>query len=441
MDLHVSPENPIIVALDNFSPAEAASLIDELAGLVWGFKANDLFLNPHGRDLIGATASRGVRWFVDLKLHDIPNTVGNQVQQLLDLKPQMLTVHLSGGPEMVEAAVASAGAAIGILGVSVLTSLSEGACQTIYGRRPAEVVRSFVEIGVGAGVHGVVCSGKELPWVKDFPVRKIVPGIRPLWYQQEHGTDDQARVMTPGDAVEQGADYLVIGRPITRAAPDKRRMVALATAREAGYHPFVAEALRAGALRFGDFKLKSGRKSPYFFNAGVFTDGESLSSLGRWYSRAIHASNRWRKRPNLIVGPAYKGIPIACATACAASMRYAYDRKEAKTHGDKGAWAGTAPGPGDVVIIVDDVITDGATKRQIIDKVSATGAEVVGVVVALDRMERGTEGSTSAVRDLEDATGVPVEAVATFRDIQAFTYRDPALAARLAAYRAEYGTT
>jgi orotate phosphoribosyltransferase len=180
---------------------------------------------------------------------------------------------------------------------------------------------------------------------------------------------------------------------------------------------FIDLALRRDALRFGRFTLKSGRESPYFFNAGLFSDGESAAVLGRCYADAIRASGIGY---DMLFGPAYKGIPLATAAAVALaahhgrSVPYAFNRKEAKTHGEGGGVIG-APLAGRV-LIVDDVITAGTAARESVDLIRAAGAEVVGVALALDRQERG-QGELSALQELERAFGLRCVSIVTLTDL------------------------
>jgi orotate phosphoribosyltransferase len=180
---------------------------------------------------------------------------------------------------------------------------------------------------------------------------------------------------------------------------------------------FIDLALRRDALRFGRFTLKSGRESPYFFNAGLFSDGESAAVLGRCYADAISASGI---RYDMLFGPAYKGIPLATAAAVALSVHhgrsvpYAFNRKEAKAHGEGGGLIGT-PLAGRV-LIVDDVITAGTAVRESLELIRAAGAEPVGVALALDRQERG-QGELSAVQELEQAFGLQCVSIVTLADL------------------------
>jgi orotate phosphoribosyltransferase len=180
---------------------------------------------------------------------------------------------------------------------------------------------------------------------------------------------------------------------------------------------FIELALARGALRFGRFKLKSGRESPYFFNAGLFSDGEATGTLGRCYAAALTQSGL----PfDMLFGPAYKGIPLVTATAIALaehhgrSVPYAFNRKEAKAHGEGGTLVGSALGGR--VVIVDDVISDGAAKREAIELIRAAGAQPTGVLLALDRQERG-EGERSAVQEIEARFGVRCVSVVTLTEL------------------------
>lgn len=204
---------------------------------------------------------------------------------------------------------------------------------------------------------------------------------------------------------------------------------------------FLDLALHCQALRFGEFTLKSGRQSPYFFNAGHFDHGAALLSLGQCYAEAIQAAGTGF---DMLFGPAYKGIPLATATALALaaqgrSVPLAFNRKEAKTHGEGGSLMG-APLQGRV-LIVDDVVTAGTAVRQSIALIREAGAEVAGVLVALDRQEQGESG-LSATQEITHQHGIPVVAIARLDDVLAYTVNSPALAeqqTRLLAYRARYG--
>jgi len=211
---------------------------------------------------------------------------------------------------------------------------------------------------------------------------------------------------------------------------------------------FVRFAVEAGVLRFGEFKTKAGRLSPYFFNSALFDDGTKLARLAEFYARRLLASGL---AFDMLFGPAYKGITLAAATAMALaqmgrSVPFAFNRKEAKAHGEGGTLVG-APLRGRVVI-VDDVITDGASKRESVELIRQAAAEPAAVLIALDRMERsGTDdqlSARSAVTDFELAYGLPVIAIATLTDLLQVlqSSADPALSshlARVAAYRERYG--
>jgi orotate phosphoribosyltransferase len=187
---------------------------------------------------------------------------------------------------------------------------------------------------------------------------------------------------------------------------------------------FIQFALEANVLSFGEFKTKAGRLSPYFFNAGGFNDGARLSALGRYYAKALQESGL---QYDMLYGPAYKGITLAAATAIALAdtglnVPYAYNRKEAKDHGEGGSLVG-APVKGKVVII-DDVISAGTSVRESVKLIREAGAEPAAVLIALDRMEKSgtaTEvGDKSAVQAVEQEFGLPVIAIANLADLMAF---------------------
>jgi orotate phosphoribosyltransferase len=176
---------------------------------------------------------------------------------------------------------------------------------------------------------------------------------------------------------------------------------------------FIDLAMEREALRFGRFTLKSGRESPYFFNAGLFSDGASAAALGGCYAAALVASG---VEYDMLFGPAYKGIPLATATVIALAERhgrnvpYAFNRKEAKGHGEGGSIVGAALQGR--VVIVDDVISDGAAKREAIDLITRAGATPAAILLALDRQERGT-GGRSAVQEIQAQFGVRCVSILT----------------------------
>ena len=208
---------------------------------------------------------------------------------------------------------------------------------------------------------------------------------------------------------------------------------------------FIELALARRALRFGQFTLKSGRESPYFFNAGLFSDGEAIAVLGRCYAAAITRSGL---AFDMLFGPAYKGIALAASTAAALfdhhgrNVPYAFNRKEAKSHGEGGNLIG-APLAGRVLVI-DDVVTAGTAVRESLDLIRAAGAEPVGCVFALDRQERG-RGELSATQEIEHEHGLQCLSVLTLADlIEALSSPGAAAIsaeqlAALKAYRQRYG--
>jgi orotate phosphoribosyltransferase len=209
---------------------------------------------------------------------------------------------------------------------------------------------------------------------------------------------------------------------------------------------FVAFAVEAGVLRFGEFKTKAGRLSPYFFNAGLFDDGAKLGRLAGFYAERLIASNLTF---DMIFGPAYKGITLAAAVSMELARRgrnvpFAYNRKEAKDHGEGGTLIG-APVKGRVLII-DDVISAGTSVRESIQMIEAAGATPCGVTIALDRQEKAAEGGVdspqSAVQQVQQRYGLPVVAIAGLADLLAYLEGAPELAAHrpaVLAYRERYG--
>ena len=204
---------------------------------------------------------------------------------------------------------------------------------------------------------------------------------------------------------------------------------------------FIAFAIKKDVLRFGEFKTKAGRLSPYFFNAGLFNDGESLMKLGEFYAAAILKSG---VQFDMLFGPAYKGITLAASISIALARQghnfpYAYNRKEAKDHGEGGTIVG-APLQGRV-LIVDDVISAGTSVRESVQMIKAAGATPAGVVIAIDRQERGL-GELSAVQEVEKDSGMPVIRIASLADLITYLNDAPELASYKVAvegYRAKYG--
>lgn len=180
---------------------------------------------------------------------------------------------------------------------------------------------------------------------------------------------------------------------------------------------FIDLSLELGVLKFGEFTLKSGRVSPYFFNAGLFNTGYAAAKLGRFYAAAVAESNI---DFDMIFGPAYKGIPLAALTAAALAEHYgidvpfSYNRKEAKAHGEGGSIVGAELSG--KVLIIDDVITAGTAVRDAYQIISKTGAEIAGLVISLDRQERG-QGPLSAVQELRGSLNIPVVSIVQLNDL------------------------
>ena len=208
-------------------------------------------------------------------------------------------------------------------------------------------------------------------------------------------------------------------------------------------HEFIRFAIEQKVLCFGEFKTKAGRLSPYFFNAGLFHHGAALKQLAQFYAKAIIASDL---SFDILFGPAYKGIPLVAAVAiafadCGRDVPYAFNRKEAKDHGEGGTVIG-APLSGRV-LIVDDVISAGTSVRESVELMRQAAAQPCGVAIALDRMERGS-ASLSAVQEVHQLYNVPVISIATLDDLIGYLATDPTLVSHLGAvrrYRERYGVT
>ena len=204
---------------------------------------------------------------------------------------------------------------------------------------------------------------------------------------------------------------------------------------------FVDFTLETGVLKFGEFTLKSGRISPYFFNAGLFNKGSHLSQLGKFFAQAIEASNL---EFDVLFGPAYKGIPLATATVIALNdsngrnVPYSFNRKEAKDHGEGGSIVGH-PLEGDILII-DDVITAGTAIREAQDIIIANGAKTKGVIVALDRQEKGN-GELSAIQEVEQIFGISVLSIINLSHIIDYLKdsKNEETLQRIEGYRSQYG--
>ena len=205
---------------------------------------------------------------------------------------------------------------------------------------------------------------------------------------------------------------------------------------------FLEFALARGVLRFGEFTLKSGRRSPYFFNAGLFNSGAALAALGRFYARTIVDSGM---QFDMLFGPAYKGIPLVSVTAATLAehhgrdLPWSFNRKETKDHGEGGLLVG-APLQGRV-LIVDDVITAGTAMRESLSMIRAAGAQPAGLVIALDRQERG-QGKKSAIAELRDTEAIEVASIARLEDIIAWLQGRMGMAAclvQLQEYHRRYG--
>ena len=204
----------IIVAIDETNFIEASNILSCLDPKKCMIKIGSVSFNSLGHDLINYAAKKGFDIFLDLKLHDIPNTVKKSIQGLTSLPIKMLTIHISGGEEMLKSSrEAVEGTDIKIFGVTALTSLSDNDTKKIYRRTCSEQVNAMLDLAESSNIHGVVCSPHEIDLVKKRKSLKVItPGIR-----MKKSNDDQKRIMLPREAIELGADFIVIGRPITKA--------------------------------------------------------------------------------------------------------------------------------------------------------------------------------------------------------------------------------
>lgn len=217
---------------------------------------------------------------------------------------------------------------------------------------------------------------------------------------------------------------------------------------------FVEFMVDCNVLKFGEFTLKSGRKSPFFMNAGSYVTGSQLMKLGEYYAKAIHET--YGDDFDVLFGPAYKGIPISVVTAVAYSklygkeVRYCSDRKEEKDHGaDKGSFLGSPLQDGDRVIMIEDVTTSGKSMEETVPKVrGAADVEIVGLMVSLNRMERGIQSDKSALDEIKERYGFPTAAIVSMADVIDHLYNKPyngkvyiddTLKAAIDAYYKEYG--
>ena len=217
---------------------------------------------------------------------------------------------------------------------------------------------------------------------------------------------------------------------------------------------FIEFMVESDVLKFGEFTLKSGRKSPFFMNAGAYVTGSQLKRLGEYYAKAIHET--YGDDFDVLFGPAYKGIPISVATAMAYSelygreVRYCSDRKEEKDHGaDKGSFLGSSLKDGDRVVMIEDVTTSGKSMEETVPKVrGAADVEILGLMVSLNRMEVGKGGTKSALEEIEELYGFRANAIVTMADVVEYLYNRPyqgrviiddALKAAIDAYSEQYG--
>ena len=216
---------------------------------------------------------------------------------------------------------------------------------------------------------------------------------------------------------------------------------------------FIEFMVESNVLKFGDFTLKSGRKSPFFMNAGSYVTGTQLRRLGQYYAKAIH--DNYGVDFDILFGPAYKGIPLGVATVMAISelygkdVKYCSNRKEVKDHGDAGILLGSPVRDGDKVVIIEDVTTSGKSIEETFPILKAQGdVEIAGLIVSLNRMEKGQSGDQSALQEIQEKYGFPTAAIVTMEEVVSYLYQkeyngrvyiDDAMKASIDAYYAVYG--
>lgn len=420
------------------------------------------------RGVVATATAAGVPVLLDYKRGDIGSTMDAYVQAAQELGAAAVTVNAWMGTDVVEPALKAG------LGVFVLARTSNPGAADFQERldsagRPwwhamATQVEAWAaeypgQLGlvVGATCPGAVAQARKLApsaWI-------LAPGVgaqggdltATLQAGAWPSTGAGRGILIPvSRGVSGAADPLAAARDVCAAiratlagdAPAPAAAAAASSALSPSAKQLLSLAQAAGALKFGSFTLKSGRQSPYFFNAGLFTSGAALASLAACYAEVIVGSGL---EFDVVFGPAYKGIPLGALVAAALAARgvhcqFAYNRKEAKDHGEGGTLVGASLS-GAKVLVVDDVISAGTAIRESASLLSAASAELVGVAVALDRQEVGPDGATSAVQAVQRDLAVPVLAVATLQQLLQFVQESgsaPAdVQAALQAYRAKYG--
>ena len=440
----------VIVACD-FSSAEATfAFLDKFTGRKPFVKIGMELYYAEGPSIVRELKARGHKIFLDLKLHDIPNTVKKSMAVLSKLDVDITNLHAAGTTAMMRAALEGLTRPDGtrplLIAVTQLTSTDQEAMERdLLIHEPIDqVVMHYAETAKNAGLDGVVCSPLEAQKVHDRCGRNfltVTPGVR----FADGDVGDQKRVMTPAAAKAIGSDYIVVGRPITAAADpvaayercvaEFGRPMAAPTINDSGgclmesyKREFIQFLEKAGVLRFGDFTAKSGRKIPYFINAGMIKTGEEIATLGEFYARAY--KEKLGNQKAVLYGPAYKGISIAVSAAVALSkdglnVPFFFNRKEAKDHGEGGVFVGYVPQAGEQVVIVEDVITAGTAIRESMAILSQLeGVKVAATFIMVDRKERG-KGEKLAMQEVEEEFGFPVYSVVDVYDIIEYLKEDP----------------
>ena len=404
----------VIVACD-FSSAQATfDFLDKFTEEKPFVKIGMELYYAEGPSIVREIKKRGHKIFLDLKLHDIPNTVKKAMAVLSKLDVDMTNLHAAGTIDMMKAAVEGLTREDGtrpiLIAVTQLTSTSEERMQKelLINSSINDTIVQYAKNAKEAGLDGVVCSPLEAGMVKEgcgSSFLTVTPGVR----FADGDVGDQVRVTTPAKAKEIGSDYI---EEIIMEAYKKE---------------FIKFLEDAGVLKFGDFTAKSGRKIPYFINAGDIKTGKQVQKLGEFYAKAYF--EKLGNKKAVLYGPAYKGIPIAVSAAVALAKEgldvpFFFNRKEEKDHGEGGVFVGYTPKEGEDIVIVEDVVTAGTAIREsmaILSKLQ--GTKVAAVFVMVDRKEKG-QTEKSAIAEVGDEYGFPVYSVVDVYDIIEYLEED-----------------
>ena len=392
--------NPIFFPLDGMNVKEALEKAALLQGKVFGFKINDL-LDDEGVQIVPKLKKFGRLW-ADNKFKDIPNTVGNRVKKWSDAGADFITVHASGGIEMMMKAVANRGKSK-ILAVTVLTSHQEDNAHLAYGSPSKAKVIQLARWAKLAGVDAIVCSGEELEVLGQQPelsdLIKVVPGIRPIWYQKP---DDQKKKKTPVQAIELGADFLVIGRPIAEAddplqAIDKTMAEiseALKKNEEKRKKDLAFALFDAHTIKFGEFRLKSHETDPNLPLSPIYVDLRLLRSHPKVMDKVVKTFRReifWRGLEfDLLSDIPISITPVVSNLSRDTGIPMISPRLDKKTHGSGAKIEGEYK-EGQTVLLLDDLVTKATSTLETSEILSKKGLILKDIMVLVDREQGGSD--------------------------------------------------